>query len=280
MTPHRVAVVTGAGSGIGRELALACAREGMAVAIADIEPTALHETETLLQAMGAPCLAMRVDVSRYSEVETFAQTCWETWGHVDWLFNNAGVAVLGPAWDATDDDWDWVFGVNLRGVANGVRSFVPRMRRSGRPAHIVNTASAAGLATPPGSAVYCASKHAVVAFSECLAQDLEQAGAPIGVSVLCPSLVQTGIGQSQRNRPADLSQTVAPAPSHDERIRLGMAASAVSAADVAAFTLQGIRSGLFYLVTHPQTGSSVERKMNRILTDFRAGPAGAIPAAL
>jgi len=274
MTALRVAVVTGAGSGIGRELALACAKEGMAVAIADIEPVALHETETLLKSMGVPCLAMRVDVSRSSEVETFARTCWETWEHVDWLFNNAGVAVLGPAWDATDDDWDWVFGVNVRGVANGVRSFVPRMRRSGRPAHVVNTASAAGLAAPPGSAVYCASKHAVVAFSECLAQDLEQAGVPIGVSVLCPSLVQTGIGQSQRNRPPDLSQTVAPAASYDERVRLGMAASAVSAADVAAFTLQAIRSGLFYLVTHPQTGISVERKMNRILTDFRAGPAG------
>jgi NAD(P)-dependent dehydrogenase (short-subunit alcohol dehydrogenase family) len=280
MTALRVAVVTGAGSGIGRELALACGREGMAVAIADIEPVALHATETLLRTMGVPCLAMPVDVSRSSEVETFARTCWDAWGQVDWLFNNAGVAVLGPAWDATDDDWDWVFGVNVRGVANGVRSFVPRIRQSGRPAHIVNTASAAGLAAPPGSAVYCASKHAVVAFSECLAQDLEQAGAPIGVSVLCPSLVQTGIGQSQRNRPADLSQTVAPAASYDERVRLGMAASAVSAADVAAFTLQGIRSGLFYLVTHAQTGSSVERKMNRILTDFRAGPAGATSAAL
>ncbi len=204
MPAPKVAVVTGAGSGIGRALALACAREGMAVVAADVEAEALAQTQALVEAAGASCLAQRCDVSNAADVERLAEASWNRWGGVDWLFNNAGVAVLGTAWDATDDDWRWVLGVNLMGVVHGVRSFVPRMRARGMAAHIVNTSSAAGLATIGGSAVYCASKHAVVAFSECLAKDLEQVGSPIGVSVLCPSLVATRIDQSQRNRPAAL----------------------------------------------------------------------------
>jgi len=193
MPASRVAVVTGAGSGIGRELALACAREGMAVVVADVESEALAQTHALVEAEGAACLAQRCDMSNAAEVDLLAEVSCSRWGGADWLFNNAGVAVLGTAWEATDDDWQWVLGVNLMGVVHGVRSFVPRMRARGTPAHIVNTASAAGLATVGGSAVYCASKHAVVAFSECLAKDLEQAGSPIGVSVLCPGFIRTNI---------------------------------------------------------------------------------------
>lgn len=263
-----VAAVTGAGSGIGRALALACAGEGMAVALADVEVEALAATEALVRSMGVPTLAQRCDVSRAGDVEAFAQACEDRFGGVDWLFNNAGVAVLGPAWAATEADWQWVLGVNVLGVANGVRSFVPRMRARGRPAHVINTASAAGLATLAGSAVYSASKHAVVAFSECLARDLEQAGAPIGVTVLCPSLLPTGIHESQRNRPSALADTVAPATAYDERVRLGMAASPIDATDVAAATLAAIRAGHFYVIPHAHTGGSVERRMNAILGDF------------
>ena len=274
-TPHAlaaaaVAAVTGAGRGIGRALALACAGEGegMAVALADVEVEALAATEALVRSMGVPTLAQRCDVSRASDVEAFAQACDDRFGGVDWLFNNAGVAVLGPAWETTEADWQWVLGVNVLGVANGVRSFVPRMRARGRPAHVINTASAAGLATLAGSAVYSASKHAVVAFSECLARDLEQAGSPIGVTVVCPSLLPTGIHASQRNRPSALADTIAPAAAYDARVRAGMAASPIDAMDVAAATLAAVRAGRFYVIPHVHTGASVEKRMHAILGDF------------
>lgn len=270
MKSVHVAAITGAGSGIGRSLALACAREGMAVAIADIERSALLETEQLLQAMGTPCLAQRCDVSRAADVDRFAHECRQRFGDVDWLFNNAGVAWLGPAWQATESDWQWLLGVNVLGVANGVRSFLPRMQARGMPAHIVNTSSAAGLATLAGSALYCATKHAVVAFSECLARDLEQANSPIGVSVLCPSLLPTRIHESSRNRPPSLADAGATAPSYDERVRAGMAASTITADDVAAATLEAIRARRFYVITHAHTGPSVGQRMERIMADFRA----------
>jgi NAD(P)-dependent dehydrogenase (short-subunit alcohol dehydrogenase family) len=270
MTTPRVAVVTGAGSGIGRALALACARERMVLVISDIEASALAQTQALVETLGVGCLAQVCDVSNAAEVEQLADASWRAWGGVDWLFNNAGVAVLGPAWEATEADWQWVLGVNVMGVANGVRSFVPRMLERRTPAHVVNTSSAAGLATLPGSAVYCATKHAVVAFSECLAKDLEQTGVPIGVSVLCPSLLPTGILSSQRNRPASLAASRPIADAYEERIRAGMAASPIDAGDVARMTLEAIHARRFYVIPHAHTGASVERRMQQILGDFRA----------
>lgn len=269
MAAPRVAVVTGAGSGIGQALALACASEGMAVVVADIETEALARTRQQVEALGVPCMAQRCDVSSAADVERLAEVSWNQWGGVDWLFNNAGVAVLGTAWDATADDWQWVLGVNLLGVVHGVRSFVPRMLSRGMPAHIVNTASAAGLATIGGSAVYCATKHAVVAFSECLATDLAQAGAPIGVSVLCPSLVATRIDQSQRNRPAALPDAGPTEVALEERVRAGMAASAIRAEDVARITLEAIHARRFYAIPHAHTGVSVRSRAQRIMDDFQ-----------
>lgn len=268
MPSPKVAVVTGAGSGIGRALALACAREGMAVVAADVEAEALAQTLALVEAAGADCMAQRCDVSSAADVEQLAGASWSWRGGVDWLFNNAGVAVLGTAWEATDDDWRWVLGVNLMGVAHGVRSFVPRMRARGTPAHIVNTASAAGLATVGGSAVYCASKHAVAAYSECLAKDLEQVGSSIGVSVLCPSLVATRINESQRNRPAALAGAGPTAAAYEERVRAGMAASAVSAEDVARAAVDAIHARRFYVIPHAHTGASVRERAQKIMGDF------------
>lgn len=268
MPAPQVAVVTGAGSGIGRALALACAREGMAVVASDIEAEALAQTQALVEAAGAACMVQRCDVSNAADVERLAESSWSRWGGVNWLFNNAGVAVLGAAWDATDDDWRWVLGVNLMGVVHGVRSFVPRMRARGMAAHIVNTSSAAGLATIGGSSVYCASKHAVVAFSECLAKDLAQVGAPIGVSVLCPSLVATRIDQSQRNRPAALPAAGPTAAAYGERVRAGMAASDISAEDVARAAVDAIHARRFYIIPHAHTGASVRDRSQKIMGDF------------
>ena len=268
MPAPQVAVVTGAGSGIGRALALACAREGMVVVAADIEVEALAQTQALVEAAGAACMVQRCDVANAADVERLAEASWGHWGGVDWLFNNAGVAVLGTAWDATNDDWRWVLGVNLMGVVHGVRSFVPRMRARGMAAHIVNTSSAAGLATIGGSSVYCASKHAVVAFSECLAKDLAQVGAPIGVSVLCPSLVATRIDQSQRNRPAALPAAGPTAAAYGERVRAGMAASDISAEDVARAAVDAIHARRFYIIPHAHTGASVRDRSQKIMGDF------------
>lgn len=278
MSAPAAAAITGAGSGIGRELALACAQRGMRLALTDIEAQALAQTAEMAQALGVEVLVHAGDAGSPDDVEAFAKACDARFGGVDWLFNNAGVAVLGPAWAATDADWQWLWRVNVGGVANGVRSFVPRMMARGTRAHVVNTSSAAGLATLAGSSVYSATKHAVVAFSECLARDLEQAGADIGVSVLCPSLLPTGIHQSGRNRPSALAQTVAPAAAYDERVRQGMAASPIDAADVAAMTLDAVRARRFYIVPHAQTGDSVRRRMQAILNDHRAlHPDGVTP---
>lgn len=269
MNSRKVAVITGAGSGIGRQLALACAREDMGVVISDVDTVSLAKTEELIGEIGVPCMAQHCDVADPASVERLADVSWNAWDRVDWLFNNAGVAVLGTAWEATEADWEWVIGVNLMGVVRGARAFIPRMLKSGTPTHIVNTSSAAGLGTVPGSAVYCATKHAVVAFSECLAKELEQAGAPIGVSVLCPSLLATEILDSQRNRPSSLSHSATPSRTYEERVRAGMASSAIDAEDVARMTLQAIYAKRFYVIPHLQTGVSVRNRTAQILDDFR-----------
>jgi NAD(P)-dependent dehydrogenase (short-subunit alcohol dehydrogenase family) len=267
----RVAVITGAGSGIGRALALACGLRGMTVVAADVQEPALRQTQQLLQAQGVICHAQVCDVSSQAQVQALADASWTACGRVDWLFNNAGVAVLGPVWQATPDDWAWVMGVNLMGVVHGVRAFVPRMLDARLPAHVVNTASASGLATLAGSGVYCASKHAVVALSECLQHDLRAAGASIGVSVLCPSLLTSGIADSARNRPPQWAQTVEAAPAYYERVRRGMADSPITADDAATATLRAIDRGSFYVLPHEHTWASVERRMRAIGEDHQRG---------
>jgi NAD(P)-dependent dehydrogenase (short-subunit alcohol dehydrogenase family) len=266
--PPRVAVVTGAGSGIGRALALACARANMTVVGADVELPALQETEDMLRGLGATCRMHACDVTDAGAVEKLAAACAQEFGGTDWLFNNAGVAKLGPVWAATEEDWHWTLGVNLLGVANGLRAFVPRMLARGTPAHIVNTASAAGLVSVAGSGVYCASKHAVVALSECLAHDLAAIGSSIGVSVLCPSLLPSRINEAARNRPQALAQTVPEAEGYRERVRAGMAASPITAEDAAHETLRAIADGRFYVIPHRQSGASVQRRMDSIMSDF------------
>src|SRR5471030_1955966 len=159
----RTAAVTGAGSGIGRELALACAREGMGVMLADIDEAGMRDTGAAIAALGVRAESIRCDVSNSLEVEALAERAWERFGAVHLLFNNAGVAVAGPAWTATLEDWKWTLGINLMGVVHGVHSFVPRMLAQGGECHVVNTASVAGLVDIPGSGVYCVSKHGVVA---------------------------------------------------------------------------------------------------------------------
>jgi NAD(P)-dependent dehydrogenase (short-subunit alcohol dehydrogenase family) len=263
----KTAVVTGAGSGIGRELALACAREGMHVLLADIDEAGLGVTRESIAPLGVRVESLRCDVSRFRDVDALADRAWASFGAVHLLFNNAGVAVAGPAWAATLEDWQWTLGINLMGVVHGVRSFVPRMLAQGGECHVVNTASVAGLVDIPGSAVYCVSKHGVVALSECLHHDLRVAGAAIGVSVLCPAYVNTGIGDSARHRPSELAATNPLAAPYEEAVRKALQSGRLSAADVALATLEGVKAGRFYILTHDKIRPAIEARMRDILED-------------
>lgn len=264
----RVAVVTGAGSGIGRELAIACAERGMKIVLADVDIDGLSATKDLMP-NGVSVRTKHCDVSSFEAVQSLADLTYGEFGKVHLLFNNAGVASLGPVWSATPEDWKWVLGVNLLGVANGIRSFVPRMIAAGEDGHIVNTSSGAGLTAVAGSGVYCASKHAVVALSECLLKDLEIAGSKLKVNVLCPSLVKTAIADSNRHRPAHLASANPNSAPFDRRVRAGMEASDVSAADVARITMQGICDGDFYILPHPAVRLRVEERLRDIIGDHQ-----------
>ena len=203
----KVAVITGAASGIGRALAEHCVKEGMKVVLADVEEQALLHVNRELIAQGAQTLAVQTDVSQAAAVETLAQKAFETYSAVHLLFNNAGVGAGATAWESTLADWEWVLGVNLWGVIHGIRSFVPRMLEQRAESHIVNTSSIGGLTAGPGLSVYMASKHAVVSLTETLYHELALRGSSIGVSVLCPGFVKTRIQDSERNRPARLQNT-------------------------------------------------------------------------
>jgi NAD(P)-dependent dehydrogenase (short-subunit alcohol dehydrogenase family) len=263
----KTAVVTGAGSGIGRELALACAREGMAIMLADIDEAGMRETAAAIAPLGVRVESMRCDVAKPLEVEALAARAWERFGAVHLLFNNAGVAVAGPVWAATLEDWKWTLDINLMGVVHGVRAFVPRMLAQGGECHVVNTASVAGLVDIPGSGVYCVSKHGVVALSECLHHDLRVANANIGVSVLCPAYVNTGIGDSARNRPSELAATNPLAAPYEEAVRQALLHGKISAADVARVTLDAVKAGRFYIITHEKIKAAIETRMRDILED-------------
>ncbi len=208
---EKVAVVTGAASGIGRAMAQRFAREGMKVVLADIEPPALAEAERELRARGAAVVAVPADVSKAADVETLAQRAVTAFGAVHVLCNNAGVFLAGRLWERTLADWEWVLGVNVLGVVHAIRAFVPLMLQQDTEGHIVNTASMAGLTSMPYAGVYHVSKHSVVSLSEVLHHELAMSGSKLKVSVLCPGLVNTRIVDADRNRPAALRNAVEPA---------------------------------------------------------------------
>ena len=263
----KVAVVTGGASGIGRAMVDRFAAAGMAVVVADVEAAALAATEAELKGRGAKVLAKRTDVAKVGDVEALAAAAVEKFGGVHVLCNNAGVSVAGPMWEQTLDDWEWVLGVNLWGVVYGIRTFVPIMLRQGEPAHIVNTASLAGLSSNPFLGVYNVTKHAVVTMSETLAQELAALGPHVKVSVLCPGFVQTKILDSDRNRPAALADA---APRNrlaefEQAIRAAIAGGLAPAA-VAELVFTSIRDERFYIFPHPElTHLRVRSRMTDIL---------------
>ena len=266
----RVAVITGGASGIGLALARRFAREGVKLVLADIEEDALRKVEQEFRKSGVPVLAIRTDVSRGQDVERLAEKTLATFGAVHIVCNNAGVAPGGVVWESTTADWEWVLGVNVWGVIHGLRVFVPMMLRQDTPCHIVNTASVAGLLSVPGMGIYCVSKHAVVTLSECLYHDLVERKAQIGVSVLCPAYVPTGIVDSERNRPALLrNPTRARSPEdieREEQVRHAVQSGRVSADMVAEMVFDGIRKDQFYILTHQRIKPAIAARMEDILS--------------
>jgi len=252
----KVALVTGAASGIGLALARRFAQEGMKVVLADIESEPLAAAQAAIQAGGGTAIAVRTDVSHEHEVKRLADTAFDTWGAVDVLCNNAGVGGLGAdaVWNTPVEDWDWVLGVNFRGVVHGLRHFVPRMLAGGEPGHIVNTASAAGFVTGATAAPYTISKHAVVALSEHLYKDLKTRDAKLSVSVLCPGWVDTNIIDSARNRPDELKPKgdAAAEVTPQMQMRLeavrGFLKSGFRPEAIAGLVVDAIRSDTFYVV--------------------------------
>jgi NAD(P)-dependent dehydrogenase (short-subunit alcohol dehydrogenase family) len=270
----KVAVVTGAASGIGRALAECCAQEGMKVVLADIEEQALLQASRDLTAQGAQTLAVRTDVSQAGEVEALAKIAFETYSAVHLLFNNAGVGAGKTACESTPADWEWVLGVNLWRVIHGIHFFVSRMLEQRSEGHIVNTASIGGLTSGPGLSVYMSSKHAVVSLTETLYHELTLRGASIGVSVLCPGFVKTRIQDAERNRPARLQNTPDEHASREQKlsreeqeggqilqqaIREGM-----SPQHLADMTFAAIREERFYIYP-PEFKGGIQARMENIL---------------
>jgi NAD(P)-dependent dehydrogenase (short-subunit alcohol dehydrogenase family) len=200
----KVAVITGAASGIGYGIAERCAREGMKIVLADVETGPLTKAERDIKDLGTETLAVPTDVSKAGDVEALAKRTLDAFGAVHLLFNNAGVGPGWTAWGSSLADWQWILGVNLWGVIYGVHFFVPIMLKQDTECHIVNTASVGGLLALAGTAPYAVSKHGVVALSETLYRELAQRGYKVGVSVLCPGLIKTNIVECNRNRPREL----------------------------------------------------------------------------
>ena len=271
----KTAVLTGAGSGFGLECARIAASRGMNLVLVDVQQEALDCASAELRASGVPVLAQRVDVSNAGQMEALAQAVQQRFGAPHFVFNNAGVALGGLVWENSVAEWEWLLGVNLWGVIHGVRLFTPMMLDAARHdpdwrGHIVNTASMAGLVTPPNMGIYNVSKHAVVSLTETLYQDLRLVTDQIGTSVLCPFFVPTGINQSVSHRPGDAPLT------RSQKIGRAMADKAVqsgkvTAADVAHKVFDAISADQFYIYSHPKALRSVQTRMEDIVQAHNPG---------
>lgn len=273
----KTAVLTGAGSGFGLECARIGVRLGMHVVLVDVQQDALDAAIAELQPhardQGSQLLSYALDVADAAHMQSMATDVWARLGAPHLVFNNAGVGGGGLIWENTLSDWQWVLGVNLWGVIHGVRLFTPMMLEAAKSdphyrGHIVNTASMAGLLTPPNMGIYNVSKHAVVALTETLYQDLKLVTEQVSASVLCPYFVSTAIAQSERNRPDHLPSE---APTPSQRIGQAMMDKAVnsgkvSAAEVAHKVFDAVRADQFYIYSHPQALGNVSERMHAIVT--------------
>lgn len=267
----KVAVITGAASGIGRGLADRCVQEGMKVVLADIDGEALIQAEKELKAAGATVLAVLTDVAKPNDIEALAQRTIDAFGAVHLLCNNAGVAAGERILEASLADWEWVIGVNLWGVIHGVRVFMPIMLEQDTDCHVVNTASMAGFESDPGKGIYKVTKHGIVSLSETLYHELVQEGARVGVSVLCPAWVNTRIFESLLERRQRLETHPAEdiSPEAEEMIQAKRRAlqEGMPPVQVADYVFSAIREGKFYIFTHQEGKNGIRRRMEDILQE-------------
>jgi len=266
----KVAVVTGAASGMGLAMAERFAQAGMKVVLADIEAGPLAEAVAKLRAAGHDATGVPTDVADAAAVQRLAQTAFGTYGAVHVLCNNAGVVKRARTWELTEDDWNWVLGVDLWSVIHGLRAFVPRMLDQAEGGHIVNTASMAALLPTPNLAAYAAAKSAVLGLSLSLQTEFDQMGASLGVSVLCPGFIATGITDSGRNRPAELAD--AASPPQVPRTTAGVV-STMTAAEVAEQVLEAITANQFWILTHQAYRPVISEHAAGIGTAARPAPA-------
>jgi NAD(P)-dependent dehydrogenase (short-subunit alcohol dehydrogenase family) len=269
----RTAVITGAGSGFGLELSRLAAAAGMNLVLADVQQDALDRAVTEIRTLGAQVLGFRLDVAKAAEVEAMGEATRARFGAPHLVFNNAGVGAGGLIWEHTLKDWEWVVGVNLMGVAHGVRVFTPMMLEAAQAdpsyeGHIVNTASMAGMVNMPNMGVYNVTKHAVVSLSETLYQDLRLVTDQIGASVLCPYFVPTGIHASHRNRPVEFHEGAQPTKSQliaqamtDKAVGSGK----VTAAQVAQFVIDAVKENRFYVFSHPKALGIVQTRLEDVM---------------
>jgi NAD(P)-dependent dehydrogenase (short-subunit alcohol dehydrogenase family) len=268
----KIAVITGAASGIGHALTRRCIAEGMKVVLADIEAAALTAVEVEAREAGASVLGVLTDVSNPKHLERLADRTLSSYGAVHLLFNNAGVGMIGPrVWEGTIEDWTWILGVNLWGVIHGLRAFVPIMIEQGTECHIVNTASAAGLVLPPGMGVYNASKAAVIALSETLQHELIRERLPLRVSVVCPGMVQTRLVDAERNRPSALKNDPCVEAERRSRCAAGeeelrkAAEQGLPAQSVAVEILTAVRESRLHVFTHSWVKETFEQRVDNLL---------------
>ena len=261
----KVALITGAGSGIGRGIALACADEGMHVILADVQAGTAQAVAAEVEAKEVRALAVDLDVRSATTYESVAEQVYAEFGELNLLVNNAGVMTSGPVSQGTQADWDWTFSVNLFGVINGVQTLLPRMRAQAGDAHIVNTVSMAGLrlneVVPLG--VYSSSKHAAFVYSESLRDELAAEG--IGVSALCPGGVDTLIGVAERNRPDEFG---GPSDQPARGFSPGTMSQQMDPEDVGRIVIRGVKANRWLIFSHPELRDQVERRYQRIMDDF------------
>ncbi len=265
----KTAVVTGAASGIGKALALRFCEEGMNVVLADIEPAALKAAVSELESSGYSVCGVVTDVAKPEQVSALADAAFDTFGGAHIVCNNAGIFTGGLLWEESLADYQWSLDVNLWGVIHGVRAFVPRMIDQGEPCHVVNTASMAALTTMPFAGVYHMTKHAVLAFSESLYHELALTAPQVGVSVLCPELIKTGIANCDRNRPAqysgegDIVESDARTRVHDS-IASGVSGG-LPPREMAERVFQAVKDNRFYILSNDGWMESARTRIEDIL---------------
>lgn len=274
----KVAVITGAASGIGRGLAERCLSEGMKVVLADIEEAELAATAKALAAGGGELIPVVTDVAKADAVQYLADKTMAAYGAIHLLCNNAGVGAGGLVREHTLADWEWVIGVNLWGVIHGLHVFLPIMLEQNTECHIVNTASVEGLWTRGRGASYQVTKHGVVALSEVLKLELTYEETRVGVSVLCPGGVATRIVESGRNRPAELTNPPESRPEITPEMQTRIDAvketfaNAMPPLEVADHVFRAIRENRFFILTHPELNDRIEKRLQRILNDGVPAP--------